>query len=141
MFLSLDGTFWIQIINFFVFFAILNVVYIKPAAEALRKRREYIDSVQAEYEAAQREVRDLKGQAETKRAEARREGDQAAVGTRAEAQRKSDAIVSEGQSKAQSIIEAAQQTVHSEVKEAQAKEGQLVNDLADTMLSRAIGSV
>ena len=141
MFLSLDGTFWIQIINFFVFFAILNVVYIKPAAEALRKRREYLDSVQSEYESAQREVRDLKGQAETRRAQARRDGDQEAVNVRAEAQRKADAIVSEGVAKAQSIIESANREVENEMKEANAKEPQLVADLAKTMLDRAIGSV
>ncbi len=141
MFLSLDGTFWIQIINFFVFFAILNVVYIKPAAAALRKRREYIDSVQADYESAQREVRELRGQAEAKRADARREGDLAAVATRTEAQRKAGAIVGEGQSKAQSLVEAAQGQVRSELEGAKSRENELVNELATTMLARAIRHV
>ena len=45
MFLSLDGTFWIQLINFAIFFAILNVVFMRPVGEAIKKRRAYIDSV------------------------------------------------------------------------------------------------
>jgi F0F1-type ATP synthase membrane subunit b/b' len=39
MFLSLDGTFWFQLVNFAIFFAILNVVFLRPVGEAIKKRR------------------------------------------------------------------------------------------------------
>ena len=141
MFLSVDGTFWIQVLNFFVFYAALSFLYIKPAAAALRKRREYIDSVQAEYEAALLQVKDLKGKAEGKRFDARREGDQAAAVVRAEAQRQADAITVEGHTRASDLIEQAHQAVEAELKTARAQEVILVEELAQTMLARAVGSV
>ena len=95
-FLSLDGTFWLQIINFFIFYWILNIVYIKPASEALRKRRAYIDSVSSEYEQARRSEANLRAQADEKLAEGRREGDQVAATIRAEAMKRAEAITTEG---------------------------------------------
>jgi len=38
-FLSVDGTLVVQLINFAIFFAVLNVVFLKPVAAAIRKRR------------------------------------------------------------------------------------------------------
>ena len=141
MFLSLDGTFWIQVLNFFVFYAALSFLYIKPAAAALRKRRLYIDSVQAEYEAALQQVKDLKAKAESKRFEARREGDQAAGIARAEAQRTADATTLEAQARASQLIEEAHEAVAAELKVARIQEEMLIEDLAQSMLSRAVGSV
>ena len=45
MFLRIDGTFFVQLVNFAIFFAVLNVVFLKPVGAAIRKRREYIESV------------------------------------------------------------------------------------------------
>src|SRR5579872_4425114 len=106
-FLQLDGTFWLQIINFFIFYAILNVVYIKPAAEALRKRRAYIDSVRDEYESARRTKGELAEQAESKRADGRREGDHIAATLRADAMRQAEEIVGKAQAEAVKISEEA----------------------------------
>ncbi|MBV8151468.1 MAG: hypothetical protein JOY59_07920 [Candidatus Eremiobacteraeota bacterium] len=140
-FLSLDGTFWIQIINFFIFYAILNAVYIRPAAAALRKRRAYLDSVAAEYEAALRAQRDVRGQIESVRGEARREADQRIAGRRAEAQREADRIVIEGQAQAAKIAEDAHRSVEEELRMARRDEDAVVADLAESLLSRAVGAL
>ncbi|HTX04043.1 MAG TPA: ATP synthase F0 subunit B [Candidatus Acidoferrales bacterium] len=139
MFLSIDGTFWIQIINFFIFYAILNVVYIKPASAALRKRREYIDSVHNEYEAALREVEELKNEADTKRAEGRREGDHTAATIRNEAMRQAEEIVSRAQDEFSRIVEESESKIHRELNTARAEEHRLVRELADEMVARAVG--
>jgi len=140
MFLKIDGTLVVQIVNFFIFYAILNLVYIKPAAEALRKRREYLDSVQAEYEAALRDVRDLRAQAEEVRATARRDGEQRAAVVRAEAGKQAEEIAVTAQEKAVYTVETAHKIVASELREQSRNEHALVNDLADHMLARALGS-
>ena len=140
-FLQIDGTLWIQIVNFFIFYAILNVVYIKPAAEALRKRRAYIDSVQAEYETAIHQVRELKSEAESRRAAARREGEQKAASSRGEAQRQAEEITSAAQARAAEIVARALQTVEGELSTARTNEDALVKGLADTMLARAVGTL
>jgi F0F1-type ATP synthase membrane subunit b/b' len=141
MFLKLDGTFWIQIINFFIFYAILNVVYIKPASAALRKRREYIDSVHNEYEAALREVEELKNESDNKRAEGRREGDHVAATIRNEAMKQAEEIVSKAQAEFSRIVEESETKIHRELSVARAEEHRLVQELADEMVARTVGSL
>lgn len=141
MFLKLDGTFWIQIINFFIFYAILTVVYIKPAAEALRKRRAYIDSVQSEYEQARRALSELAAQADEKRAAGRREGDHRAAALRAEAMRQAEEIVGKAQAESVGIAEDAISKVEHELNEARSHRYRLVQELAQDMLSRAVGKL
>ena len=74
MFLSIDGTFIVQLINFAIFFAILNVVFMRPVSRAIVARREYINSVTNDYDRYQAETKALRTQAESIRAAARREG-------------------------------------------------------------------
>jgi F-type H+-transporting ATPase subunit b len=138
MFLKIDGTFWIQIINFFIFFAILNVVYVKPAAAALRKRREYIDSVQAEYEAAQRQARELLAAADERALEAHRVASRGAAEILSDAQREADRIALRAQEEATGIVERARAEVEKELSAARAQEEALVQDLAQMMLGRAL---
>ncbi|MBV8425107.1 MAG: ATP synthase F0 subunit B [Candidatus Eremiobacteraeota bacterium] len=138
MFLKLDGTFWVQIINFFIFYAILNVVYIKPAAQALRKRREYIDSVQNEYDAARRSQRELVVQADQKRAEGRREGDHRAAALRSEAMRQAEEIVGKAQAEGLQISQDALNKVERELNAARASRYRLVRELAADMYDRAV---
>ncbi|MGH7714974.1 MAG: ATP synthase F0 subunit B [Vulcanimicrobiaceae bacterium] len=139
MFLKLDGTFWIQIINFFIFYAILNVVYIKPASAALRKRRAYIDSVHNEYEGALREVDELKNEADNKRAEGRREGDHIAATVRNEAMKQAEEIVAKAQFEFTRIVEESETKVHREMNVARAEEHRLVQELAQEMVERTVG--
>jgi F0F1-type ATP synthase membrane subunit b/b' len=141
MFLKLDGTFWIQIINFFIFYAILNVVYIKPASAALRKRREYIDSVHSEYEAALREIEELKSESDNKRAEGRREGDHVAATIRNEAMKQAEEIVSKAQTEFSRIVEESETKIHRELSLARAEEHRLVQELASEMVARTVGSL
>ncbi len=54
MFLSLDGTLFVQLVNFAIFFALLNVVFLRPVGRAIAKRREYINSLVSDYERIRR---------------------------------------------------------------------------------------
>jgi F0F1-type ATP synthase membrane subunit b/b' len=83
-FLSFDGTFWIQLINFAIFFAILNVVFLRPVGEGVRKRREYLDGLVAARDALQKEASALRAQSEATRQAARREAEMLLSKTRAD---------------------------------------------------------
>ena len=72
MFLSLDGTVVIQLINFVIFFALLNIVFLRPVGAAIKRRREYINGVQSGYERYAREAAGLRASANERRAAARR---------------------------------------------------------------------
>src|ERR1700722_420412 len=67
-FLSLDGTFWVQLINFGIFFVILKFVFLDPVGRAIAQRRAYIDGVQHAYDQYRREARELRTEADQKRA-------------------------------------------------------------------------
>lgn len=140
MFLSLDGTAWIQLINFAIFFAILNVVFLRPVGEALKKRRQYIDSVQSDYDRYTHQVENLYSEADQKRAAARRTAEETVVSARVAGEREADAISAEAAQRAEGIADEARRTVASEMASARSREDELSQTLAKTLLDRAIGA-
>jgi F-type H+-transporting ATPase subunit b len=139
--LSLDGTLLVQLVNFIVFLAILNVVFFKPVGAAIARRRAYIDGVKHDIETLQREAKTFRGQAEEHRSAARREADEAIARARAEAGREADAIVGAAQQRAAEITAAAHAEVAVEVDGARRDERRIVDALAADMVDRALGGV
>src|ERR1700722_11282788 len=107
MFLSLDGTFWIQLINFAIFFALLNVLFLRPVGKAIRKRREYIDSVVSDYASYQSEAKTLREQAERVRADPRRTAEAHLAKARGEASNEAATISADYNARTQSTVEEA----------------------------------
>jgi F0F1-type ATP synthase membrane subunit b/b' len=138
MFLQLDGTFIVQLINFAIFFAILTVVFIRPVSRAIVQRREYINSVTNDYDRYQAEARSLRAQAESIRAAARREAEQLLSQERAKASNEAGNIAADANAKAAAIMAEAERTVAAELAAARANEPQVVRELADLMVSRAL---
>jgi F0F1-type ATP synthase membrane subunit b/b' len=138
MFLQLDGTFIVQLINFAIFFALLSVVFLRPVSAAIRKRREYINSVTTDYDQHQAAAKTLREQAEAVRAAARRDAEAAMVQARAAASNESAQLATSYGAKVQSTMEHAAQTVQAEINSARAQEPALVQQLADLMLQKAI---
>jgi F-type H+-transporting ATPase subunit b len=139
MFLQFNlGTFVVQFINFVIFFAILNVVFIRPVSRAIVKRREYINSVTNDYDRYQAEAQQLRTQAESIRAAARREAEQLLMRERANASNEAGAISAEANAKAAAIAAEAERTVAAELQAARANEPQTVRELADLLVQRAV---
>jgi F0F1-type ATP synthase membrane subunit b/b' len=138
MFLKLDGTFIVQLVNFAIFFAILNVVFIRPVSRAIVKRREYINSVTNDYDRYQAEAKALRAQAESVRAAARREAEGALSKARAEASNEAAALATQYNQQAAQIVEEAERTVAGELQTARASEPQVVRDLANLMVERTV---
>src|SRR5690242_19900482 len=107
MFLKLDGTFVVQLINFAIFFALLNVVFMRPVSKAIVKRREYINSVTNDYDRYQAEAVSLRTQAESIRAAARREAEAYMAKARAEASNEAAQISAEYGQRSAAIVEEA----------------------------------
>jgi F-type H+-transporting ATPase subunit b len=138
MFLKLDGTFVVQLINFAIFFALLSFVFIRPVSKAIVARREYINSVTNDYERYQAEANDLRTQAESIRAAARREAEQLLAQERAKASNEAGNVAADANAKAAAIIAEAERTVAVELQSARANEPQTVRELANLMLERAL---
>ncbi len=138
MFLSLDGTLFVQLINFAIFFALLNLVFLRPVGRAIAKRRAYIDSLVSDYDQYQEEARNLRDEAEAIRAAARREAEHRVAAARAAASNEAAEMSSRYAQQAKSTIEEAQNTVLAEVEKAHDGEGEAVRVLAKVMLDRVI---
>jgi F-type H+-transporting ATPase subunit b len=139
MLLSLDGTLVVQLVNFVIFVLILNAIFLKPVGAAIAKRRAYINGVAADIEQFENDVRSLRGQAEERRATARREAEAAIAEARAAAQNEGNAIIADHQIQASAMTAEAQATVALELTSARAEEEAIVASLARTMLERAVG--
>lgn len=132
------GTLIVQLINFAIFFAVLNVVFLRPVAAAIRRRRQYINSLVSDYDQYQAEAVSLRAQAEEIRAAARREAEHRVAADRARASNEAADLSTGYAQRVQQIVEGAQQTVQRELDAARAGEPGAVRGLADLMLDRVI---
>jgi len=139
--LSLDGTLIVQLVNFIVFLAILNEIFMKPVGAAIARRRAYIDGLMHDMEQLQRDAKELRGQAEARRLAARREAEEAIARARVAAAQEADALVVAAQSRAVEVTKQAHAEVAKEMASARSQEGRVVGLLANEMLNRALGDV
>ena len=138
MLFTIDGTFVVQLINFAIFFAVVNAIFIKPVGDAIAERRNYIDSLTADYDGYAELIAKMEAQAEAQRAAARRDADVLLTAARAAVAREVDAIGSDYAGRVARIVEQAHATVEHEVTRARSSEDRLVGELADDMLERAL---
>ncbi|MFZ1017525.1 MAG: ATP synthase F0 subunit B [Candidatus Cybelea sp.] len=137
-FLSVDGTLVVQLFNFAIFFAVLYVVFLRPVAAAIGRRRQYINSLVSDYDRYQAEAASLRAQAEEIRSAARREAEHRVASVRAAASNEAAEISTGYSQKAQQTVERAQEDVRKELDEARAGEPEAARGLADFMLERVI---
>jgi len=140
MFFQLDGTVVIQLINFVIFFALLNVVFLRPVGAAIKRRRDYINGVERDYEGYAKEAATLRADAHARRAAARRTAEETVTQARARAEAKAQEIAAREAARAQTIIDEARRVVEGEVAAARSRENELSQQLATTLLTRALGS-
>jgi len=138
MFLSLDGTFFVQLLNFAIFFALLNVLFLRPAGKAIAKRRDYIKSVTSDYDKYQAEANALRANDERLRADARREAEQIVAKGRADASNATAELATKYGAQVQAVIEDAQRQVATELDAARAESARTVGELSGLMVDRAL---
>lgn len=134
------NTLIVQLINFAIFFALLNVLFLRPVGTAIRKRREYIDSVVSDYASYQSEAKALREQAERVRADARRTAEAHLAKARGEASNEAATISADYNVRTQNTIEEAHKRAGDALTAARTNEDKLVDQLAGTMVDRALGA-
>jgi F-type H+-transporting ATPase subunit b len=140
MLFSVDGTFIVQLVNFAIFFALVNMLFIKPVSRAIEERRRYIDSLTADYDKYSEEIVRLKAQAEAERSQARRDADAALSAARTQIGREVETLNADYASRVAHSVEQAHATVEQEMSKAKAEEPRLVRELSDEMLERAFAT-
>jgi F-type H+-transporting ATPase subunit b len=139
MLLSLDGTLFVQLVNFIIFLIILNAIFLKPVGSAIAARRAYIDKVGADIAQFEYDLKSLRVQADERRAAARRKADATVAAARAQAQNEAATIIADHQEQAGAIIAEAQATAGLELAQARTSGAAVVDALAREMLERAVG--
>ncbi len=140
MFLSVDGTALVQLINFAIFFLIVRALFLQPVGEALRKRREYIDGVKADSDRYRGEIKGVRAEAEARRGVARREAQELIAATRAGADAEAMEIAARFTENANVIAAEARQTIEAEMQSARERGKELARTLGRSLLERAVGS-
>jgi F-type H+-transporting ATPase subunit b len=135
-FLLPDGTFWIQLINFAIFFAILNVVFLRPVGEGVRKRREYLDGLVAQRDTLQKEASALRAQAESTRQSARRDAEMLLSKSRAEVSNETSAIATDYNTQSSRQIADAQAAAAAEYDSARVAAESHAEELAQLVVDR-----
>ncbi len=127
-----------QLINFAIFFVILNAVFLKPVGRAIAKRRAYITSLTTDYDRHVQQARDLTARAESKRAAARREAEVTLSTARAAISNETAEMAAQFAGQVHATVETARQTVAAEIQAARRGEAPLVRGLADLILQRVL---
>ncbi len=136
--LEFDGTFFAQLVNFAIFFAVLYVVFLKPVSKAIVARREYITSVSTDYARYQAEGQRLRQEAESRRAAARRDAELTLASARAATSNETAALSADFAAQAQTKIDDAQRAAQAELEAARAGEDDRVRQLAALMVDRTV---
>jgi F-type H+-transporting ATPase subunit b len=138
MLLSIDGTFLVQILNFVVFWILLNIVFIAPTRRAIEERMRLIAATQREAREFQERAAALQAEADALIDAARRRTDEIMREAATRAAAESHDIERKASEEAAASVALAHAAVASERAHATEKQGPLVQELARAMMNRAV---
>ncbi len=139
MLLSIDGTFLVQILNFIVFWTLLNYLFIAPTRRAIEQRLAYVKQLYHEGDEMASKAKTLQAQANAILAEARRRTDEALRTAAGQAADEVHLIERKAAEEAQATVQLAHATVAAERTQALEKQQAFVKELARSMVARATG--
>ncbi|HVA37182.1 MAG TPA: hypothetical protein VNJ51_06185 [Candidatus Dormibacteraeota bacterium] len=139
MLLSLNGTLIVQVINFGIFFLILNAVFVAPTRKSRMERYERIRMIEEEAEVLRAETRELRAQTAAFLAATYREADARISRADAEGSRQAGEIIAAAHADAKVKAEEVRRVVEGELAAIKADLSRNVDDLAALMVGRAIG--
>lgn len=141
MLLSIDGTFLVQILNFIVFWVLLNWLFIAPTRRAIDERRQFVANLYREGDELTAEAAAVQADADRILAEARKRTDEALRAASAKAADEAHAIERKAGEEATATVALAHATVASERAAALERQQQFVGELARSMVDRATQAV
>lgn len=139
MLLSIDGTFLIQILNFIIFWVLLNYFFIAPTRRAIEERQRYVSNLYREGDDLVAQTAAFQSEAAAILNAARRRTEDAMRAAAARASDETHAIELKAAEEAAATVQLAHATVASERAAALEKQQAFVNELARAMVERATG--
>lgn len=140
MLLSLDGTLVVQILNFVAFWVLLNYFFIAPTRRAIEARLRHIAEQHREGDELAARAKQLRAQADETLGQARRKTEEIIRAAATQAADETKATENEALEEANAIVQLAHATVATERAQAVATQGPFVNELARSMVDKALNS-
>jgi F-type H+-transporting ATPase subunit b len=141
MLLSIDGTFLVQILNFIVFWILLNWLFIAPTRRAIEERRRFVTNLYREGDELSAEAAAVQADADRILGEARKRTDETMRAASAQAAEQTHAIERRASDEATATVALAHATVASERAAALERQQHFVGELARSMVERATQAV
>jgi F-type H+-transporting ATPase subunit b len=138
MLLSIDGTFLVQMLNFVLFWVLLNFVFIAPTRRAIEERMRLVAGQHREAQGLRARVAARKAEADAAIDAARRRTEQIMREAAVRAANETHDIERKAAEEAAASIALAHAAVASERAQATQKQGPFVEELARAMVTRAI---
>jgi F-type H+-transporting ATPase subunit b len=138
MLLTIDGTFLVQILNFVVFWVLLNFVFIAPTRRAIEERLRVIALTQREAQELRDRAAALRTEADALIDTARRRTEEVMREASTRAAAESHEIERKASEEAAASVALAHASVASERAHATEKQGPLIRELARAMVDRAV---
>ncbi len=139
MLLTIDGTFLVQILNFIVFWVLLNYLFIAPTRHAIEERQRYVAGLYKEGDELAAQAAKLQAQADGILGEARRRTEEALRVAGGQASDAAHVIERKAAEEAAASVALAHATVADERARAKEKQQAFVTELARSMVERATG--
>lgn len=140
MLLSIDGTFLAQILNFILFWVLLNFLFIAPTRRTMEARQEYVRKLHREADEFAAAAAALQAKANGILGEARRQTDEAMRNAAAAASDEVHAIERSAADEAGAMVQLSHATVAGERERALSRQQAFVHELARSMVERAISA-
>jgi F-type H+-transporting ATPase subunit b len=138
MLLSIDGTFLVQLLNFVLFWTLLNYAFIRPTRRAIEERQRFVAGQYREAEGLRSRAAALRAQADALIGDARRRTDELMRDAAARASVATSDIERKATEEAAASVALAHATVAAERTQATEKQGPFVSELARAMMQRAL---
>jgi F-type H+-transporting ATPase subunit b len=139
MLLTIDGTFFVQILNFILFWVLLNHFFIAPTQRAIEERQRIIANLYREGDEFASQTAAALAEAGAILGEARRRTDESMRAASGQASDEAHLIERKASEEVAASIALAHATVAAERKQALEKQEAFVTDLARSMVERATG--
>ena len=138
MLLQPDGTLLVQMLNFIVFFVLLNVLFIAPTRRAIEERQRLIAGRYQEADALRGEAATIESQAASILDDARKRTDEIMRTAAARASAEAHDIERGAAEEAAATVALAHANVATERAAAVDKQGPFITELANAMTQRAL---
>jgi F-type H+-transporting ATPase subunit b len=140
--ISINETFFIQLISFLVFLFVLNRVMIRPLVSTMEQRKEYLADVKTDIDKAKSNLDDFNAELDHQRLQVRKEADAAVLEIEEEADVRAAELVGAARSQITALRQETEKKVNQQLKDARA---QLTGEVAavttkimETLLDRRL---